>query len=112
MEEDLINYRAFSKRQLKLGLRLLQKKAFIQFHLSTWKLTDLGEIEARRIVRLHRLWELYLQQYLNLDSDHVHDDAEAMEHVITPEIEAQLDEILGNPKIDPHNTVIPPKQWP
>jgi manganese/zinc/iron transport system permease protein len=110
LEEDLINYRAFSKSQLKLGLRLLQRKSFIQFHLSTWKLTDLGEIEARRIVRLHRLWELYLQQYLNLDSDHVHDDAEAMEHVITPEIEAQLDEILGNPTIDPHNTIIPPKQ--
>lgn len=110
LEEDLFNYRAFRKNQLRKGLKLLADKALIQSHLSTWKLTESGEIEARRIVRLHRLWELYLQQHLNLDSDHVHDDAEAMEHVITPEIEAQLDEILGHPKMDPHNTVIPPRQ--
>jgi len=31
-----------------------------------------------------------------------------MEHVITPEIEAQLDALLGNPQTDPHNTKIPP----
>ncbi len=110
LEEDLINYRAFSNRQLHKGLKLLEKKGLVSMSLHAWSLSLGGEVEARRIVRLHRLWELYLQQYLNLDPDHVHDDAEAMEHVITPEIEAQLDEILGHPKIDPHNTVIPSKQ--
>jgi manganese/zinc/iron transport system permease protein len=58
-------------------------------------------------VRLHRLWELYLQEYLHLDADHVHDDAEAMEHVITPEIEKQLEDLLGRPERDPHQAVIP-----
>jgi manganese/zinc/iron transport system permease protein len=47
---------------------------------------------------------------LHLAPDHVHDDAEAIEHVITPEIEAQLELLLGNPSIDPHNTVIPPRR--
>ncbi len=109
MEEDLFNYRAFSNRQLRRGLRLLEKKGLLTTSLSAWQLSREGEMEARRVVRLHRLWELYLQQYLNLDPDHVHDDAEAMEHVITPEIEAQLDELLGHPSIDPHNTIIPPR---
>lgn len=109
LEEDLINFRAFSNRQLRKGLHMLGRNHLLETHLSAWQLTEKGEQEAQRIVRLHRLWELYLQQYLNLDPDHVHDDAEAMEHVITPEIEAQLDELLGNPQMDPHNTIIPPR---
>jgi manganese/zinc/iron transport system permease protein len=109
LEEDLINYRAFSNQQLRKGLKLLLSKRLLSMNLHAWQLTEQGVIEAQRIVRLHRLWELYLQQYLNLDPDHVHDDAEAMEHVITPEIEAQLDELLGHPVIDPHNTLIPPR---
>ncbi|HOY50066.1 MAG TPA: iron chelate uptake ABC transporter family permease subunit [Flavobacteriales bacterium] len=109
LEEDLINYRAFSNQQLRKGLKLLLSKKLLTMNLHAWQLTEQGVLEAQRIVRLHRLWELYLQQYLNLDPDHVHDDAEAMEHVITPEIEAQLDELLGYPVIDPHNTLIPPR---
>ena len=109
LEEDLINYRAFSNQQLRKGLKLLLSKKLLTMNLHAWQLTEQGVLEAQRIVRLHRLWELYLQQYLNLDPDHVHDDAEAMEHVITPEIEAQLDELLGHPVIDPHNTLIPPR---
>jgi manganese/zinc/iron transport system permease protein len=58
-------------------------------------------------VRLHRLWELYLTEYLHLAPDHVHDDAETMEHIITPEIEKQLENRLQKPKYDPHHTEIP-----
>jgi len=107
LEEDLVNYRAFHADELQSGLKQLEKSGLIKRVLSTYSLTKAGVFEAERIVRLHRLWELYLQKYLHLDPDHVHDDAEAIEHVITPEIEAQLSKILGNPKTDPHNTVIP-----
>jgi manganese/zinc/iron transport system permease protein len=60
-----------------------------------------------RIVRLHRLWEMYLNQKLHLKPDHVHEGAEAMEHLITPELEEMLKNDLGNPELDPHNSVIP-----
>lgn len=107
LNEDLLNHRSLSERQMKLGLSVIEKKGFVEPNHGTWILTNTGVQEAKRVVRLHRLWELYLQEYLHLDPDHVHDDAEAIEHVITPEIELQLDELLGNPKVDPHQTIIP-----
>jgi manganese/zinc/iron transport system permease protein len=109
LNEDLMNHRSLSEREMKRGLASMQSKGYINHKHETWLLTSSGMNEARRIVRLHRLWELYLQEYLHLDPDHVHDDAEAIEHVITPEIELQLDKILGNPKVDPHQTEIPPR---
>ncbi len=71
------------------------------------ELTQKGEQEAKRVIRVHRLWELYLSERLNLKSDHVHDDAETMEHFITPELETELMNILGKPEKDPHQSQIP-----
>lgn len=109
LEEDLLNNRAFGPQELQSGLRKLTSLGLLEHSLHAYRLTNKGLAEAQRVVRLHRLWELYLQRYLHLEPDHVHDDAEAMEHVITPEIEAQLELILGNPETDPHNTIIPPR---
>jgi len=110
LKEDLLNYRAFKAEQLESGLKNLVQQGKLMHELESYSLSNLGLADAQRIVRLHRLWELYLQKYLHLEPDHVHDDAEAIEHVITPEIEAQLEQLLGNPSIDPHNTVIPPRR--
>lgn len=107
LEEDLLNQRAIPAGRLRRGLNSLMRKGFLEYNLHAYQLTEKGVTESRRVVRLHRLWELYLQRYLHLDPDHVHDDAEAIEHVITPEIEAKLDQDLGYPHIDPHNTMIP-----
>jgi manganese/zinc/iron transport system permease protein len=70
-------------------------------------LTESGISEAKRIVRLHRLWELYLNESMNIAADHVHDSAEKMEHLLTPEIEAYLEKRLNFPKLDPHQETIP-----
>ena len=66
-----------------------------------------GLVEARAVVRKHRLWEMYISKYMRLAPDHVHDDAEGMEHVITPEIEALILEELEYPVKDPHDSPIP-----
>jgi manganese/zinc/iron transport system permease protein len=70
-------------------------------------LTGAGLEEARRVTRRHRLWELYLANKLDIAADHVHDDAEEIEHILTPELEARLLEILGQPAVDPHRSTIP-----
>jgi manganese/zinc/iron transport system permease protein len=72
-----------------------------------WIFTPAGLERARRVVRLHRLWELYLSERLHLAADHVHDDAEAIEHVLTPELEAELEASLARPAVDPHGEPIP-----
>ncbi len=73
-------------------------------------LTAEGKRRAEKIVRLHRLWELYLVHSLHMGVERVHKSAEEMEHILTPELEQQLVDYLHNPKVDPHNKPIPPKK--
>ncbi|MFI0434389.1 MAG: iron chelate uptake ABC transporter family permease subunit [Parachlamydiaceae bacterium] len=66
-----------------------------------------GEHRAANIVRLHRLWEVYLVNYLGIGSERVHRNAEEMEHILTPELERELTLLLENPQQDPHDQPIP-----
>lgn len=91
----------------KAALQRLIAKKLIVSKGNQWQLTDAGWRKAARVVRLHRLWELYLTKYMNIAADHVHDDAETIEHIITPELERELEHQLGYPDKDPHNTEIP-----
>lgn len=74
----------------------------------TFQLTEGGGWKAARIVRLHRLWELYLVNCLGTGAERVHRSAEEMEHIITPEIEETLVTLLDHPTEDPHHQPIPP----
>jgi manganese/zinc/iron transport system permease protein len=84
-----------------------QKRKLIKFTKNEIVLTPAGKAASKRIVRLHRLWELYLSEYLQLPKDHLHESAEDIEHYITPEIEAHLLTIMNFPKKDPHQKDIP-----
>ncbi|MFP4096737.1 MAG: iron chelate uptake ABC transporter family permease subunit [Cyclobacteriaceae bacterium] len=101
-------YRSFPSQQLRKGMRKLKSRGLlVQDAQGAWQLSEKGLKESRRIVRLHRLWELYLNRRLNMASDHIHGSAETIEHIITPEIEQQLLKDLGHPLTDPHDEVIP-----
>lgn len=73
-----------------------------------YRLTHEGQLWAAKIVRLHRLWEVYLADYLGVGSERVHRSAEEMEHILTPELERELTMLLNDPKVDPHDQPIPP----
>ncbi len=88
-------------------LKALQKQRYISLSEKTWTLSEHGYQKGKRLVKLHRLWEVYLTKHLNIKVDHVHEDADSIEHIITPEIEKQLEEYLGKPETDPHNQKIP-----
>ena len=105
--DELTNQRFFVPSDLKLGLQVLQKKEFLEKKNYEFQLTELGIEEGKRVTRLHRLWEMYLNQYVKIAPDHVHDDAEAIEHIITPEIEQELLELMEHPEKDPHDSEIP-----
>ncbi|MCB1123191.1 MAG: metal ABC transporter permease, partial [Verrucomicrobiae bacterium] len=70
-------------------------------------LTPSGWENACRIVRNHRLWELYLTKSAHFQPDHVHDDAEEIEHVLGEEIVRELERRLNFPTLDPHGKLIP-----
>ncbi len=104
---QMLDKRNMGEQQLKQTLRRLEKKGLVEKKSAEWTATVNGVIIGKRMVRLHRLWEVYLTQYLKLPSDHVHETAEAMEHILNPELEAQLETILNKPEFDPHNSKIP-----
>jgi DtxR family Mn-dependent transcriptional regulator len=74
------------------------------------QLTDDGEKVALEVLRHHRLLELYLAEHLGVPWDRVHDEAEALEHVISEDLEARIAAKLGNPTHDPHGDPIPDAQ--
>lgn len=90
--------------------RLISQGLLTKTPYDTFQLTKLGQQKAARIVRLHRLWELYLADYLGVGVEKVHRNAEEMEHIITPELEQELTLLLNDPKFDPHHQQIPPKE--
>jgi DtxR family transcriptional regulator, Mn-dependent transcriptional regulator len=71
------------------------------------KLTAIGVVEARRVIRRHRLIELFLTKVLGLDWSEVDAEAEALEHAISPRLEAAIARHLGEPLEDPHGHPIP-----
>jgi ABC-type Mn2+/Zn2+ transport system permease subunit len=73
-------------------------------------LTPKGWGTACRIVRNHRLWELYLTNEARYAPDQVHEDAEKIEHVLGDETVRQIERILSNPRKDPHGKLIPSQQ--
>jgi len=105
--EALYSQRAFKPAGLNRGLKKLKRKQLVTSQVGKWALTQAGHKQGARITRLHRLWELYLNEYVRIAPDHVHEDAEGIEHVITPEIEAKLQDLMNYPVSDPHETRIP-----
>lgn len=71
------------------------------------RLTPAGAKLAARVLRRHRLIELFLVQTIGMNWDEVHEDAEQMEHVVSDRLIERIDEMLGRPAFDPHGDPIP-----
>jgi DtxR family Mn-dependent transcriptional regulator len=71
------------------------------------RLTETGRMLALRVLRRHRLIELFLSKTLNLTWDEVHEEAENMEHAVSDLLVDRIDEYLGFPGVDPHGDPIP-----
>ena len=71
------------------------------------RLTHEGERIALAVTRRHRLLELYLAEQLDVPWDRVHQEADALEHVLTRDLEERIAAKLGNPTHDPHGDPIP-----
>jgi DtxR family Mn-dependent transcriptional regulator len=72
-------------------------------------LTPLGEQIALVILRHHRIVELFLVETLGLPWDQIHDEANRLEHAMSPMLIDRLAAMLGDPQVDPHGDPIPRK---
>jgi DtxR family Mn-dependent transcriptional regulator len=89
-------------------LRKLQSLKLVRLSPKTGiHLTPFGKTTALTTIRRHRLIELYLVRELGYTWDEVHDEAERLEHHISPLFERRIAERLGHPEFDPHGDPIP-----
>jgi DtxR family transcriptional regulator, Mn-dependent transcriptional regulator len=70
-------------------------------------LTDKGRREAIRMIRRHRILELFLVEVLGYTWDQVHEEAERLEHAASDDLVDRMAHVLGDPEADPHGHPIP-----
>jgi DtxR family Mn-dependent transcriptional regulator len=71
------------------------------------RLTEAGERLALKVIRRHRLLELFLARTLEMPWDEVHEEAEHMEHAASERLIDRIEAFLGYPSVDPHGDPIP-----
>ena len=89
-------------------IQKLNKKGLVDYHKYQGVTpSSKGKEKALNVIRKHRLWEVFLVQQLKFSWDEVHEIAEQLEHIESPELVDRLDKFLGRPKYDPHGDPIP-----
>ncbi len=114
MQSEAINTNAISKEvetsasSVTDMLKRLSEKGLINYtKYKGVSLSKSGKKIAIRVVRKHRLWEVFLVETLGFHWDEVHDIAEQLEHIDSPILTKRLAEFLNDPKFDPHGDPIP-----
>ncbi len=89
-------------------IKTLAESGLVEYEPYTGvRLTKAGDKLAARVLRRHRLVELFLVNVMGMRWDEVHDDAEQLEHVVSDRLIDRIDEMLGRPTHDPHGDPIP-----
>jgi manganese/zinc/iron transport system permease protein len=92
---DLLSMRSWSSGRLRSGIRRARRLGLIEWRdAEQVALTQPGLEEAARLTHQHRLWELYLINYADTAPSHVDRDADALEHVLEPEVILRLESLL------------------
>jgi len=93
--DALLNARSWSRRELRRALRRAMRDGLVHERPGAGiALTRAGQVEAQRVVRNHRLWELFLITHADIAASHVDRDADAIEHVLKPEMARELEQLL------------------
>jgi len=89
-------------------MKKLSSKGLVQYtSYKPLKLTAKGRKAAGIVIRKHRLTEMYLVEKMGFGWENVHEIAEQMEHIKSPDLFDRMDELLDHPKHDPHGSPIP-----
>lgn len=112
----LFNRRSISRRQVfdvrlwNRTIKRLRRKGMVKKVHTGFTLSTEGRAIGAEIDRRHKIWEVYLQRRMQMSIHLVHDEADTMEHFLTPEIEAEILKELGlcsrfNPLLEIHEIV-------
>ncbi len=93
---DLLRMRSWSGTRLHRVLRAARRdELVVRDARGYWNLTEAGRLEAARMVRNHRLWEMYLIAHADIAPSHVDRSADMIEHVLGPVMVASLEKLLA-----------------
>jgi manganese/zinc/iron transport system permease protein len=93
--EKLLQARSWSKRRLKRSLKqAIHDGLIVESQPLRYRLTETGLVTARRFVRNHRLWEMYLITHADIAPSRVDREADQIEHVLGKEMVASLEKLL------------------
>ncbi len=102
---EILAKRSWSLSQVNAIVKRAQQLGFLnRTGNSMVRFTELGNSESKRMVRNHRLWEVYLINYADIAPSHVDRDADMIEHVLGKEMVRQLELLLAQDEIidSPH----------
>ncbi len=105
--EELAERRREPLEEVTRQARALSRHGLATIDRDVVYFTPSGRQRANEIVRNHRLWELYLTNSANIAPDHVHEDAEKIEHVLGEAVVRDLERRLNYATTDPHGRRIP-----
>ena len=95
-DEQLLAMRSWTARRLTRLLAKAQRENLIRTTSDgKYHFTERGAAEAQRVVRNHRLWEIFLITYADIAPSHVDRDADMIEHVLEPELIRELEFTLS-----------------
>lgn len=107
--DKIANELGVSNGKVESAIRTLIEKQLIEGTNGKYRLTEEGKKYALRLIRTHRLWETYITKEKVTGMEHIHPEAEKLEHVLPEELVDEIDEELGFPEKDPHGSEIPRK---
>lgn len=96
-----------SRPSVSTMIRRMESEGLLRIDDARIVLTERGQALAEQVVRRHRIAERFLTDVLGLSWAAAHHEAGKWEHVISPEVEAAIDRLLGNPTTCPHGNPIP-----
>jgi ABC-type Mn2+/Zn2+ transport system permease subunit/Mn-dependent DtxR family transcriptional regulator len=105
--EALAERRRTTLEEVERDVRELSRHGLATLEGPMVYFTPAGRLRGAEIVRNHRLWELFLTNTANIAADHVHEDAEKIEHVLGEDVVRRLERKLGYASRDPHGKLIP-----
>ena len=93
---QLMSMRSWSSASLQRELSSAAAAGLVvRLAAKQWRLTASGQQIAARLVHQHRLWELYLITHADVAPSRVDRDADQIEHILTPDMIARLERLLG-----------------
>jgi manganese/zinc/iron transport system permease protein len=107
--DALLKKRSWNQRRVQSLISRGERTGTIRIDPNSgWRLTANGAREARRAVRNHRLWEMYLITWADIAPSHVDRDADYIEHVLESEVIEQLETLVQRDG----TSIIPPSPHP